>query len=211
MEGTGWYTYGDGDQAMPAATLLQWDLTFINKSLLTPTSYAMQETSFKLKDGTDTRYGMGIYSFDNHGHHMIEHGGEVGVFVSENIFYQDDCVAIVVLTNQTASEAASEIGAAITPLLIAPVAPWPDAFAAELQTILSGMQQGKIDRARFTADCNFYFDKDALADFQSTLGPMGTITAVTRQSAQDCAGEWTSACGESSSQAARAYWLRPTA
>jgi D-alanyl-D-alanine carboxypeptidase len=52
-----------------------------------------------------------------------------------------------------------------------------------LQTILTGMQQGKIDRTLFTPDCNFYFDKDALADFQSTLGAMGTITAVTRQRA----------------------------
>jgi len=186
MEGTGWY-YGDGDQAMPAATLAQWDLSFINKSVLTPASYAEQETSFKLKDGTDTHYGMGIYSFDNHGHHMIEHSGEVGGFVSENIVYPDDGVAIVVLTNETASEAASEIGAAITPLLIAPAAPaaatQPDAFATELQTILTGMQQGKIDRTLFTRDCNFYFDKDALADFQSTLGAMGTITAVTRQRA----------------------------
>jgi len=185
MEGTGWY-YGDGDQAMPAATLLQWDLSFINKSVLTPASYAEQETSFKLKDGTDTRYGMGIYSFDNHGHHMIEHGGEVGGFVSENIVYPDDGVAIVVLTNQTASEAASEIAAAIAPLLIAPSAPdapKTDAFAAELQTILTGMQQGKIDRSLFTADCNFYFDKDALADFQSALGPMGAITAVKQQRA----------------------------
>src|SRR6185312_5190391 len=187
MEGTGWY-YGDGDQAMPAATLAQWDLSFINKSVLTPASYAEQETSFKLKDGTDTHYGMGIYSFDNHGHHMIEHSGEVGGFVSENIVYPDDGVAIVVLTNETASEAASEIGAAITPLLIAPAAPaaatQPDAFATELQTILTGMQQGKIDRTLFTRDCNFYFDKDALADFQSTLGAMGTITAATRRVAR---------------------------
>jgi D-alanyl-D-alanine carboxypeptidase len=89
-----------------------------------------------------------------------------------------------VLTNETASEAATEIGAAITPLLLAPAASaQPDAFAAELQTVLTGLQKGRIDRSLFTADCNFYFDKDALADFQSTLAPMGTVTAVTQQRA----------------------------
>jgi D-alanyl-D-alanine carboxypeptidase len=182
MEGTGWY-YGDGDQAMPASTLLQWDLTFINKSLLTPANYAVQETSFKLKNGADTCYGMGIYSYDKQGHHMIEHSGEVGGFVSENIVYPDDGVAIVVLTNETASEAAGKIGAAITPLLIPPPTARSDAFAAELRTILSGLQHGKIDRSLFTRDSNFYFDKDALADFQSTLAPMGSITDVTRERA----------------------------
>ena len=182
MEGAGWY-YGDGDQAMPASTLLQWDLTFIHKSLLTPASYAEQETSFKLKDGTDTRYGLGIYSFDDRGHHKIEHGGEVGGFVSENIVYPDDGVAIVVLTNETASEAAGKIGEAIAPLLVPPPTAKPDAFAAELRTILSGLQHGTIDRSLFTRDSNFYFDKDALADFQSTLGPMGPITDVTRERA----------------------------
>jgi D-alanyl-D-alanine carboxypeptidase len=180
MEGTGWY-YGDGDQAMPASTLLQWDLTFINKSVLTPASYAEQETSFKLKDGTDTGYGLGIFIHKKNGHLELEHGGEVGGFVSENIVYPDDRIAIAVLTNETASGAASEIADAITPLLIAANAETDaDPFAAELQTILTGMQQGKIDRTLFTADCNFYFDADARTDFQSTLAPMGSITTVTR-------------------------------
>jgi D-alanyl-D-alanine carboxypeptidase len=184
MEGTGWY-YGDGDQAMPASTLLQWDLTFIDKSVLTPASYLEQETSFKLKDGTDTGYGLGVFIGRCQGHRQLEHSGEVGGFVAENTVYPDDGLAIVVLTNETASSAASTIASAIAPLLLAPGpvgnARQSDPFAAQMQTILAGLQRGKIDRSLFTADCNFYFDKDAIADFESTLAPKGAITAVTRQ------------------------------
>ena len=179
LEAPGWY-YGDGDLAMSAATLLKWDLTLINESLLSPASYAAMKTSFKLKDGTDTNYGLGVFTRTRDGRREIEHGGEVGGFVAENVLYPDDKAAIVVLTNEVASSAASSIAAAIKPLLF-PAADVPaDAFAPALQAILTSFQSGKIDRTLFTADCNAYFDAAALADFQSTLAPLGTVTAVTR-------------------------------
>ena len=179
LEAPGWY-YGDGDLAMSAATLLKWDLTLINESLLSPASYAAMKTSFKLKDGTDTNYGLGVFTRTRDGRREIEHGGEVGGFVAENVLYPDDKAAIVVLTNEVASSAASSIAAAIKPLLFAPADAPADAFAPALQAILTSFQSGKIDRTLFTADCNAYFDAAALADFQSTLAPLGTVTAVTR-------------------------------
>src|SRR5579875_1781447 len=45
LEAPGWY-FGDGDLAMPVASLLTWDLTFVNQSLLTPASYHEMETPF---------------------------------------------------------------------------------------------------------------------------------------------------------------------
>ena len=179
LEAPGWY-YGDGDLAMSAATLLKWDLTLINESLLSPASYTAMKTSFKLKDGTDTNYGLGVFTRTRDGRREIEHGGEVGGFVAENILYPDDKAAIVVLTNEVASSAASSIAAAIKPLLFAPADTPADAFAPVLQAILTSFQSGKIDRTLFTADCNAYFDTAALADFQSTLAPLGTVTAVAR-------------------------------
>jgi D-alanyl-D-alanine carboxypeptidase len=181
LEALGWY-FGDGDLAMPAATLLKWDLSIINKSLLTPASYGEFETAYKLKDGKDSGYGLGTDVRMRDGRRELAHGGEVGGFVAENVIYPDDRVVIVVLTNEVASSAAGKIVNAITPLLFAaaPSAAADDLFAPKLQTILTGFQQNKIDRSLFTANCNAYFDKNALADFQSTLAPMGVITGVTR-------------------------------
>ena len=188
LEGTGWY-FGDGDLAMPASALLTWDLGIINHSLLTPESYKQFETSFILKSGRDAHYGLGIFVRKTNGRLVFEHGGEVGGYVSENVVYPDDHAAIVVLTNEVASEAASEIAAAIAPLILpsnpAPTASGPTdvvaAFAPKLKTIMAGLQTKQIDRSLFTADCNDYFGTDALSDFASTLGPLGTVTTVTPQ------------------------------
>jgi D-alanyl-D-alanine carboxypeptidase len=180
LEAPGWY-FGDGDLAMPVSQLLKWDLTILNQSLLTPASYKEMETPFTLKDGKDSHYGLGVEVLTQNGRHIIEHSGEVGGFVAENILFPDDHAAIAVLTNQEASEAASDIAQQIAQLLLttpAPSAATPDTFAPQLQAILTALQQGHIDRSLFTADCNDYFDKDALSDYQSSLAPLGTITSV---------------------------------
>jgi D-alanyl-D-alanine carboxypeptidase len=185
LEAPGWY-FGDGDLAMPVGQLLKWDLTLLDQSLLTPASYKEMETPFILKDGKDSTYGLGIEVFTYLGHKVIEHSGEVGGFVAENLLFPDDKIAIAVLTNQEASNAASLITKEIAPLLLAAnPAPSTSAdttaatFAPKLKTILTGLQQGSIDRALFTADCNDYFDHTALADYQSSLTPLGNVIAVT--------------------------------
>ncbi len=185
LEGTGWY-FADGDLAMPAATLLTWDLGIINRALLTPESYKEFETSYVLQSGRDAHYGLGIFIHNQGGRRVFEHSGEVGGYVSENVVYPDDKAAVVVLTNEVANSAASEIAAAIEPLLF-PAKPaaadGPKAvvagFAPKLQGIMSGLQTRQIDRTLFTADCNDYFGSDALADFAKTLGPLGAVTTVT--------------------------------
>jgi CubicO group peptidase (beta-lactamase class C family) len=185
LEAPGWY-FGDGDLSMPASTLVAWDLGIMQQKLLTPASYKQFEMAFVFpsgpKSGQSSNYGLGIFVQDRNGHRMIEHGGEVGGYVSENIVFPDDKIAVVVLTNEVASSAASKIGAEVAKLLdsgiVAPVV--PDTLAASLKTILTGMQTSQIDRSLFTSNCNAYFDANTLADFQSTLAPLGAITDVKR-------------------------------
>jgi D-alanyl-D-alanine carboxypeptidase len=182
LEAPGWY-FGDGELAMPASTLLSWDLGFINQTLLTPPSYKLMETAFVTKDGRDTGYGLGIQVHDRNGHKMIEHGGEVGGYVAENIVYPDDKLAIVVLTNEVASSAAGRIGAEITSLLLPAAVPQeaaPDAVAAALPAIFAGFAKGEIDRSLFSANCNAYFSDEAVADFKATIAPLGEMKSAYR-------------------------------
>ena len=98
------------------------------------------------------------------------------------------CIAVVVLTNQEASAAAGGIARAISLLLL----PAPssatgsasEAARAEAQAkqIVAGLQQGTVDRALFTADCNFYFDRTSLDDHAKSLGPLGAVQSVTQTS-----------------------------
>ena len=185
LEAPGWY-FGDGDLAMPVGQLLKWDLSILNQTLLTPASYKQMETPFVLADGKDSHYGLGVEVFTQNGHRLIEHSGEVGGFVAENLILPDDHLAIAVLTNQEASDAASNIAKQIASLLLsaAPAAADPatataQAFLNHLQPIIAGLQKGSIDRALFTPDCNDYFDPTALADYKSSLSPLGAVTSVT--------------------------------
>ncbi len=182
LEAAGWY-FGDGELAMPASALLKWDLTFINQSLLAPVSYRQMETGFVTKDGKDTGYGLGIQVHDRNGHLQLEHGGEVGGYVAENIVYPNDKLAIVVLTNEVASGAAADIGRQITLLLLPAAVPpdaAPDAVAAALPGILANFAKGQIDRTAFSANCNAYFGDQAVADFKATLAPLGEVKSVYR-------------------------------
>jgi hypothetical protein len=54
--------------------------------------------------------------------------------------------------------------------------------------IFAALQQGKINRALFTDNCNRYFSEQALKDFASSLGPLGSPTEFTQTYKQDRGG-----------------------
>jgi CubicO group peptidase (beta-lactamase class C family) len=188
MEGPGWY-FGDASLAMPVGTLLKWDVSLMDETLLSPKSYQEMETDVPLKDGKPTHYGLGMDVLNRNGRRILEHSGEVGGFVAENIVFPDDKAAIAVLTNEEASPAASEIAKAIAPLILQPSVtvvktddPGKAAAEAQAMTILNGLEAGKLDRSLFTDDCNFYFSPVAIGDFESSLKPLGAVDSVTQGS-----------------------------
>jgi D-alanyl-D-alanine carboxypeptidase len=195
MEGPGWY-FGDASLGMPVADLLKWDISIMDRTLLTPASYATFETEVTLKEGKGTGYGLGVEVGTRNGHRFVAHSGEVGGFVAQNTILPDDRIAVAVLTNEEASSAAGEIARAIVPLLLpsAAAASKPDAgkAAAEAQakSILNGLIGGKIDRSLFTEDGNFYFSGEAIGDFRSSLKPLGAIEELS-QSAVELRGGMT--------------------
>ena len=94
--------------------------------------------------------------------------------------YPDDGIAIAVLTNQDAASAAGQIARAIDPLVL-----HTEDFTAPMKLeqarkIFEGLQHGQIDRSLFTSNANFYFSDQALQDFASSLGPLGTPTEFTQ-------------------------------
>ena len=116
-EGPGWM-FAAGELAMPSDDLAKWNISIMNRSLLSADSYKEMFTSVKLKDGTDTHYGLGVFTAPRNGHSALEHSGEVSGFVSENIVFPADHAAITVLTNEDASSAAAQIANANHPFTI---------------------------------------------------------------------------------------------
>jgi D-alanyl-D-alanine carboxypeptidase len=186
-EGPGWM-FAAGELAMPASDLALWNISIMNQSLLSAESYKEMLTSVKLKDGTDTHYGLGVFIRQLNGRAALEHGGEVSGFVSDNIVFPVDHAAITVLTNEDASSAASEIAKEITPLLLGVDSSAADHAAelalAQAKAIFTGLQDGKIDRSLFTANCNAYFSQQAIDDFTASLKPLGAPTSFEQASEQ---------------------------
>jgi D-alanyl-D-alanine carboxypeptidase len=110
------------------------------------------------------------------GRFMLEHSGEVSGFTAENMVFPDDSVAIVVLTNQDAAPASGAIAGQIAQVLFATEDALAASRTAQARAIFDGLQHGTVDRSLFTSNANAYFSPPALADFASSLGPLGPAT-----------------------------------
>jgi len=172
-EGKGWL-FAAGELAMPVEDLARWDISIIGQKLLQPASYRELETEVLLNNGQGTQYGLGVQVAGQSGHRALFHGGEVSGFTAQNTVFPDERVAVAVLTNQDASGAAGAIAGAIAPLLLAGEDPQTAAKLEQARQIFDGLQHGTIDRSLFTANANFYFSEQALADFAASLRPLGT-------------------------------------
>ncbi|HYK10388.1 MAG TPA: serine hydrolase domain-containing protein [Gemmatimonadales bacterium] len=176
-EGKGWL-FAAGELAMTPSDLAKWDLAMMNESLLSPASYHTMETEVLRKDGVGTGYGLGVDVGIQNGHRAISHNGEVSGFTAENLVFPDDRAAIVVLTNQDAAQAGGAIARQVSARLFTTEDASAHAHESQTQTIFEGLQKGTIDRSLFTTDANFYFNAQTLADFASSLSPLGAPAAV---------------------------------
>ena len=186
QEGSGWM-FAAGELAMTAHDLALWDQSLLAQSILSSEGYKAMFTEVKLTNGKGSGYGLGVFIRSRGGHRSIEHSGEVSGFVSDNEVLIDDGTAVAVLTNQDAVGAASTIANLAAPL----VAGYPPS-AAETQAlnIYRGLQQGRIDRSLLAPNLNDYFTPEAIADFESSLGPLGEPLSL-RQADEELRGGMT--------------------
>ena len=139
-----------------------------------PSSYREFATDTLLRNGLSTHYGLGVDVNSQAGHRALSHGGEVSGFTAQNVVFPDDHAAVVVLTNQDAVSAASQISQGIAPLLFTTDDPASPQKLEQAKKIFDGLQHGTIDRTLFTDNANAYFSEEALKDFASGLAPLGT-------------------------------------
>jgi hypothetical protein len=183
LEGTGWM-FAAGELAMPARDLALWNISLMNRTLLSAASYDAMFAEVKLKNGKGTGYGLGVDVGERDGHRYIAHSGEVSGFVAQNVVFPADKAAVTVLTNEDASSAAGALARALTPLALGGAVGVGSAAtkAAEARAlgIFTGLQEGKIDRSQLTALCDAYFTAEAVEDYASSLKPLGVPSGFTQ-------------------------------
>jgi CubicO group peptidase (beta-lactamase class C family) len=175
--GEGWL-YAAGELSMTAGDLAKWDIARINRSLVPADDWAEQETPVALNDGKNTGYGLGVFIRDS-GRRAITHTGEAVGFLSSNAVYPDDRAAIVVLTNSWSGGAAGRLARDLPKIVLPPPAQdaAAKAAAAHARTVYDQLRAGHLDRSLLTENANYYFTPQAIADYRSSLAPLGEPTA----------------------------------
>ncbi|MBW8784502.1 MAG: beta-lactamase family protein [Novosphingobium sp.] len=175
----GWL-WAAGELSMTAAEFARWDIARLNRTLLTPQDWTVQETPVALADGTTTQYGLGVYNHIVDGRRVIDHGGESVGFLSQNSVYPDSRAAIVVLTNGDFADAPGMITKAIADIIM-PKAAAPDAGETarteDAKAELAALAAGRFEPALFTDNARYYFSPEARADYETSLGPLGAPTS----------------------------------
>jgi len=173
-EAPGWL-YAAGELAMTARDLALWDQSLMEGRLLKAASLEEMIKPVRLKNGAPTYYGLGVGISDASGHPRLSHGGAVSGFVSDNVVWLDQGIAVVALTNLDGSDAprsiVSQIGTWLVGEKLDPQAARP---LEQARQIFLDLQQGKIDRSILNSDADAYFTAQVLADAASSLKPLGT-------------------------------------
>ncbi len=116
------WPYAAGSICSSAIDLVRWDEALHREGkILGQAAYQEMVTPGKLNDGTTIGYGKGIAVYPRLGHKAYHHGGGIPGFLSENIYFPDDSLSVVVLFN-SAREGPDKYALEIAKLILAPPA-----------------------------------------------------------------------------------------
>jgi CubicO group peptidase (beta-lactamase class C family) len=171
----GWL-FAAGELSMTAADLARWDIARIDRALIPADDWQAQETEVKLNNGEGTGYGLGV-AIRSTPRRVVSHTGEAVGFLSVNTVYPDNHAAVVVLTNSwNTGTAYTQIAREIAQLILPPVQaqdPVVAAQAARARSVYDELRSGTLNRALLTRNANYYFTPQTIADFHSSLAPLG--------------------------------------
>lgn len=93
------WAYSAGNLCATAAAIIQWNQLLHHGKILTDATYTVMTTPVSLNDGTLTTYSAGLFIDKIQGHRHFEHAGDTLTFGSQEAYYPDDDLSIVILSN----------------------------------------------------------------------------------------------------------------
>ncbi len=140
----------------------------------------------------NTHYGLGVHVAHAGGQLIVEHGGNVMGFASDNLMLPQSGAAVVVLTNSyeaPASRIARRVAQVLVPALararpsVAGVAPRADAAAqaavARIRWLLGKLANGTVPRPAITPDFAYLLKARNRVRAQESLHRLGAVLQVT--------------------------------
>jgi D-alanyl-D-alanine carboxypeptidase len=191
-EGAGWLNSA-GALAGTASDLALWDVALMNHRILTAREFG-QMTRARTIDGgrVNTHYGLGVHVAHAGGLLVVEHGGNVMGFASDNLMLPQIGTAVVVLTNSYEAPA-SQIGQRVAGVLVPELArqrgsssraapqPGPAARAAvaRIRRLLGELANGTVPRSAITADFAYLLNPHNRALAMDSLRRLGPVRNAT--------------------------------
>jgi CubicO group peptidase (beta-lactamase class C family) len=91
--------YSAGAIQSTAEDLFKWNQALLANKLITKDSLAKARAEYKLPDGQGTHYGYGWFIGNIQGSPIVEHGGNMGGFMSHAIYLPREDIYVIVLYN----------------------------------------------------------------------------------------------------------------
>ncbi|WP_196137911.1 serine hydrolase [Aliikangiella sp. G2MR2-5] len=184
-EGKGWL-YSAGDLAMSARDLAKWNQALIDESLLSKFSMKQFTSQFINNNGIANSYGLGIAVSRTMGTKLISHSGAVSGSISMNRIYPEKNTSIIMFFAAYPGTSSEQFGAIfkIEKIILSDLEKNNDkddskvALNKKVKKILKAFQAGRIERALFSENANFYFQKEVVADFAESLKGLGELVSV---------------------------------
>lgn len=93
------WAFSAGNLCATADDILKWNAALHHGQVLKDRTYATMTSAVIMTDGTPTTYGAGLFVDEFEGHRHFEHGGDTLTFASQEAYYPDDDLSVVILTN----------------------------------------------------------------------------------------------------------------
>jgi D-alanyl-D-alanine carboxypeptidase len=97
--------FSSGGLLSTAGDLVQWQLALRSGKVLSPASWQLMTTPGKLADGSETRYGFGLFLDGIDGHPNLMHEGGIPGFNAILVLFTHEDLSIAVLSNSPAASA----------------------------------------------------------------------------------------------------------
>jgi D-alanyl-D-alanine carboxypeptidase len=178
-EAAGWAGAAGNIWSTPT-DLLKWDLSLLDRRLISPASLRTLTTPQRLSDNRSSGYGCGESVNDRGQAVTWSHGGAVSGFVAANTVVPGTRSALVVLSNSDFSPTGAlrqELLAKLLPSVDVPAVRGLSALDAA-KKFLSELEKGIVDRSTLSADFDAYLTPAKVAAAQRSLNALGPVARV---------------------------------
>lgn len=137
------WPYAAGSLCSTVSDLVKWNAALHRDGrILGPEAYAEFIRPGQLNDGTTLGYAKGIAVYDRLGRRALHHGGGINGFLSENLYFPDESLSVVVLFNTAGPASPDDAAMAIAEAVLGAPADDAKPFEGDLAR-LAGVYAGK--------------------------------------------------------------------